>query len=366
MTTSTLPTTLLAELTYRCPLHCPYCSNPLEMTRADAELSTADWKRAFTEARNLGVLQLGLSGGEPLVRKDLEELVAHARQEGLYTTLVTSAMGLTKNRTQRLKDAGIDHIQISFQDVETATAERIAGVRSVKQKREAAGFVKELDLAFSVNVVLHRANLDRIGEIIEMAAGMGADRIELANTQYYAWALENREALMPTRAQVEHSRTIAQRAIETYRGKMQIIYVMPDYYEQYPKPCYGGWGNVYILITPDGRALPCHGATQIKELQFVNVRDHALEWIWQQAPIFNAFRGDDWMKEPCRSCPRKGLDFGGCRCQAYALTGDARNADPVCTLTPLRSIIDEALAPVGVGTPPEFVYRYVAGEPQRA
>lgn len=366
MSTPALPTTLLAELTYRCPLHCPYCSNPLEMTRADAELSTADWKRVFTEGRNLGVLQLGLSGGEPLVRKDLEELVSHARQEGMYTTLVTSAMGLTKGRAQRLKDAGIDHVQISFQDVDTANAERIAGVRSVKQKRQAAGFVKDLDLAFSVNVVLHRANLDRIGEIIEMAAGMGADRIELANTQYYAWALKNRDALMPTRVQVERSREIAERAIETYRGKMQIVYVMPDYYEQYPKPCYGGWGKVYILVTPDGRALPCHGATQIEELEFVNVRDHALEWIWREAPIFNAFRGDEWMKQPCRSCPRKALDFSGCRCQAYALTGDARNPDPVCTLTPLRSIIDDALAPVGAETPPELVYRYVAGEPQRA
>ncbi|MGH7702541.1 MAG: pyrroloquinoline quinone biosynthesis protein PqqE, partial [Gemmatimonadales bacterium] len=262
MTTSTLPTTLLAELTYRCPLHCPYCSNPLEMTRADAELSTQDWKRVFSEARSLGVLQLGLSGGEPLVRKDLEELVSHARQEEMYTTLVTSAMGLTRGRAQRLKDAGIDHIQISFQDVETETAEKIAGIRSVKQKREAATFVKNLDLAFSVNVVLHRLNLDRIGEIIEMAAGMGADRIELANTQYYAWALKNRDALMPTRAQVERSRAIAEQAIETYRGKMQIVYVVPDYYEQYPKACYAGWGNVYLLVTPDGRALPCHGATQ--------------------------------------------------------------------------------------------------------
>jgi pyrroloquinoline quinone biosynthesis protein E len=365
MTTTTLPTTLLAELTYRCPLHCPYCSNPLEMSRADAELATADWKRVFTQARDLGVLQLGLSGGEPLVRKDLEELVAHARAEGMYTTLVTSAMGLTRARTLRLKEAGIDHVQISFQDVDTENAERIAGVRSVRQKREAAGFVKELDLAFSVNVVLHRANLDRIGEIIAMAAELGADRIELANTQYYAWALKNRDALMPTREQVERSRGIAERAIETYRGRMQIVYVMPDYYEPYPKPCYGGWGNVYILVTPDGRALPCHGATQIQELQFVSVRDHALEWVWQESPIFNAFRGDGWMQEPCRSCPMKSRDFGGCRCQAYALTGDARNADPVCTKTPLRSIIDDALATAAAAAPNGYEYRYIAGEPQK-
>ena len=364
MTTTAQPTTLLAELTYRCPLHCPYCSNPLEMTRASAELGTDDWKRVFTQARDLGVLQLGLSGGEPLVRKDLEELVAHARAEGLYSTLVTSALGLTRARIQRLKEAGIDHVQISFQDVETEIAEKIAGVRSVKQKQEAARMVKELDLAFSVNVVLHRANLDRIQEIIDMAGAMGADRVELANTQYYGWALKNREALLPTRAQVEHARGVAERAIETYRGRMQIIYVMPDYYETYPKPCYGGWGNVYVLVTPDGRALPCHGATEIRGLEMVNVRDHDLGWIWQEAPIFNAFRGDAWMKEPCRSCPRKSQDFGGCRCQAFALTGDATNPDPVCTLTPLRSIIDNVVAkPAG---PSEYIYRWVQGEPQPA
>ena len=358
------PTTLLAELTYRCPLHCPYCSNPLEMTRAEAELGTEDWKRVFTQARDLGVLQLGLSGGEPMVRKDLEELVAHARGLGMYSTLVTSGLGLTGPRAERLKASGIDHIQISFQDVDTDTAEKIAGVRSVKQKRLAAALVKELDLAFSVNVVLHRANLDRIEDIIDMAAAMGADRVELANTQYYGWALKNRSTLMPTREQVERARAVAQRAIERYRAKMQIIYVMPDYYEAYPKPCYGGWGNVYILVTPDGRALPCHGATEIKSLQFVNVREHDLSWIWESSPLFNAFRGDGWMKEPCRICPRKAQDFSGCRCQAYALTGDATNPDPVCTLTPFRAIIDEVLE--GATPALEYEYRYVAGEPQRA
>ena len=358
------PTTLLAELTYRCPLHCPYCSNPLEMTRADAELSTEDWKRVFTQARDLGVLQLGLSGGEPLVRKDLEELVAHARSIGLYSTLVTSGLGLTRARAERLKQAGIDHIQISFQDSDTETAERIAGIRSVKQKREAAGYVKALDLAFSVNVVLHRGNLDHLAEIIEMAAEFGADRLELANTQYYGWALKNRQALMPTREQVQASKEIAEAAIRRYKGKMQILYVLPDYYEAYPKPCYGGWGNVYILVTPEGRALPCHGASQISNLEFVNVREHGLDWIWEQSPIFNAFRGDAWMKEPCRSCPRKELDFSGCRCQAFALTGDATNPDPVCTLTPWRSIIDEALSETE--PPKEYEYRTLAGEVLRA
>ena len=351
------PTTLLAELTYRCPLHCPYCSNPLEMSRAEAELGTDDWKRVFTQARDLGVLQLGLSGGEPLVRKDLEELVAHARHEGLYTTLVTSGLGLTRQRAERLKAAGIDHIQISFQDTDQANADRIAGIRLGRQKQEAAALVKELGLAFSVNVVLHRGNLDRLAEIIAFAAEAGADRLELANTQYYGWALKNRGMLMPTREQVERSRGIAERALTEYRGRMQIIYVLPDYYEQYPKPCYGGWGNVYILMTPDGRALPCHGATQIPDLEFVDVRRHDLAWIWRQSPIFSAFRGDSWMQEPCRSCPRKGQDFGGCRCQAFALTGDARATDPVCSLSPKHGIIEAALTETTA--PLEYAYREV-------
>ena len=351
------PTTLLCELTYRCPLHCPYCSNPLEMARAEAELGTDDWKRVFTQARELGVLQLGLSGGEPLARKDLEELVAHARAEGLYSTLVTSGLGLTRARAERLRDAGIDHVQISFQDTDAANADRIAGIRLGRQKQEAAALVKELGLAFSVNVVLHRANLDRLPEIIAFAAEAGADRLELANTQYYGWALKNRHLLMPTPGQVERSRQVAEEAVARYRGTMQVIYVLPDYYEQYPKPCYGGWGNVYVLVTPDGRALPCHGATQIPSLEFVNVREHDLGWIWRESPIFNAFRGDDWMQEPCRSCPRKGQDFGGCRCQAFALTGDARNTDPVCSLSPRHDLITLAL---GETTAPlDYVYRHV-------
>ncbi len=354
------PTTLLAELTYRCPLHCPYCSNPLEMTRAEAELSTADWKRVFSEARDLGVMQLGLSGGEPLVRKDLEELIAHAREIGLYTTLVTSALGLTRARAERLKSAGIDHVQISFQDIDPAIADRIAGIKLGRQKYEAAALVKALDLAFSVNVVLHRANLDHLGQIIDLAASLGADRVELANTQYYGWALKNRDALMPTREQVERSRPVAEAAIRKYKGQMQVIYVLPDYYEQYPKPCYGGWGSVYVLVTPDGRALPCHGATQIPGLEMVHVNQHPLGWIWEASPIFNAFRGESWMKEPCRSCPRKAQDFGGCRCQAFALTGDAANTDPVCSLSPRHDLI--LAAQREPDTLPDYVYRAVPAE----
>lgn len=338
------PTTLLAELTHRCPLHCPYCSNPLELTRAAQELGTADWTRVLTEARALGVLQLGLSGGEPLVRKDLEELAAHARGLGLYTTLVTSGLGLTRPRAERLREAGLEHIQVSLQDADDENAERIAGVRSVKQKRAAAALVTELGFAFTVNVVLHRANLDRIEEIIQLAGDMGADRLELANTQYYGWGLVNRDQLMPTAAQVERAFEAAERAQQRWKGRMSIVFVRPDYHERYPKPCYGGWGKVYIVVHPDGRAAPCHAAVQITTLPFPNVREHSLDWIWRESPGFRAYRGDAWMKEPCASCERKCVDFGGCRCQAFALTGDAANADPVCHLSPHRHLIDEAVA----------------------
>lgn len=358
---NSLPTTLLAELTHRCPLHCPYCSNPLELIRANAELATDDWKRVFSEARALGVLQLGLSGGEPLLRKDLEELTAHARSVGLYSTLVTSGLGLTRSRAERLKATGLEHVQISLQDSDPVMAERIAGVRSVKHKETAAALVRELGFAFTVNVVLHRANLDRIGEIIDLAADLGADRIELANTQYYGWGLRNRAALQPTPEQVERSREVAERAIQRYRGRMQITYVLPDYYEPFPKACYGGWGKLYLVVAPNGSVLPCHGATQITSLTFDNVRDHSLEWIWHQSEAFTAFRGDSWMKEPCRTCPRKTVDFGGCRCQAFALTGDATNTDPVCTLTPLRRIIDDALLEPAQ-TPDTWQYRSAEGE----
>jgi pyrroloquinoline quinone biosynthesis protein E len=357
-----MPTTLLAELTHRCPLHCPYCSNPVDLLRAEAELTTDEWKRVFREARGLGVLQLGLSGGEPLLRKDLEELAAHARSVDLYSTLVTSGLGLTRPRAERLKEAGLEHIQISIQDSDPAVAEEIAGVRSVRHKQAAAALVRELGFAFTINVVLHRANLDRIGEIIELAASLGADRLELANTQYYGWGLRNRAALQPTREQVERSRETAERAMQRFRGRMQITYVLPDYYEPFPKACYGGWGKTYLVIAPNGAVLPCHGATQITSLTFDNVREHSLEWIWEQSEAFRIFRGDAWMKEPCRSCPRKAVDFGGCRCQAFALTGDAANTDPVCTLTPMRRLIDDALLEPAHATP-EYQYRRLTEEP---
>ena len=361
--TAERPTTLLAELTHRCPLHCPYCSNPVEMIRAQGEMDTEDWKRVFSQAKSLGVLQLGLSGGEPMIRKDLEELAAHARGLGLYTTLVTSGLGLTRTRAERLRDAGLEHIQVSIQDADPEVAEKIAGVSSVKQKRAAVAIVKELGFAFSINVVLHRANLDRIGPIIDLAAELGADRLELANTQYYGWALENRAMLMPTREQLARAQATAEDRIRRYKGRMQILFVLPDYFEQYPKPCYGGWGKLYLVVAPDGKVLPCHGATQITTLSFDNARDRSLEWIWQESPAFRAFRGDEWMREPCRSCPRKTVDFGGCRCQAFALTGEAENTDPVCVLSPHRELIDEAVASPSDSM--EYRYRVIA-EPQRA
>lgn len=354
------PTTLLAELTYRCPLHCPYCSNPLAMIGAEGELTTDEWKRVFSEARDLGVLQLGLSGGEPLARKDVAVLAAHAHRVGLYTTLVTSGVGLTRERAEALREAGLEHVQISIQDSDPQMADRIAGMRAVDHKLAAAELVRELGFAFSINAVLHRANLDRLAEIIELAASLGADRLELANTQYYGWALENRNALMPTADQVAAAQMVADEAMRRYRGRMQIIYVLPDYYESYPKPCYGGWGKVYLVVTPSGQTLPCHGATHITTLHFDNVRDRSLGWIWAESPGFQAYRGDDWMAEPCRSCPRKAIDFGGCRCQAFALTGDAANTDPVCTLSPQRRIIDRAVEDAAV--PIEYHYRYLTVE----
>jgi pyrroloquinoline quinone biosynthesis protein E len=333
------------------------------MIRANGELTTEEWKRALTEGRELGVLQLGLSGGEPLVRPDVEDLAAHAHTLGLYTTLVTSGVGLTRHRAEKLRKAGLEHIQISIQDSDQAVADRIAGMSAVPQKIAAAAIVRELGFAFSINVVLHRANIDRVDEIIELASSLGADRLELANTQYYGWALANRNALMPTPAQVAAASEVADEAIRRHRGRMQVLYVLPDYHESFPKPCYGGWGRHYLVVMPDGRTLPCHGATHITTLRFDSVRDRPLRWIWEESAAFQAFRGDEWMQEPCRTCPRKAIDFGGCRCQAFALTGDATNPDPVCTLTPLRAIIDKAVEEAA--GPPVYQYRYISLEPER-
>jgi PqqA peptide cyclase len=349
------PLGLLAELTHRCPLGCPYCSNPLNLDKRADELDTATWARVFGEAAALGVLQVHLSGGEPAARHDLVEITAAARQAGLYANLITSAVGLTEKTLTALADAGLDHVQISIQDSEQASADRIAGYDGAfARKRALAAHVVGLKLPLTVNAVIHRANIERIGDLVEMALALGASRVEIAHVQYYGWALENRAALMPTREQVER----AVGAVETLRarhhGRIVIDAVVPDYHAKYPKPCVGGWGRRSLNVTPAGRVLPCHAAESIPGLEFWSVREHSLADIWASSPAFRAFRGTDWMQEPCASCPRRHEDFGGCRCQAFALTGDARATDPVCHLSPKHAIVAELAA---VSEDAAYVYR---------
>ena len=336
------PFGLLAELTYSCPLACAYCSNPVNLADYSDELSTREWLRVLTEARDLGVLQAHLSGGEPLLRRDLVEIVAGATELGLYTNLITSALGLSRRRAEQLKAAGLDHVQISIQADEAAASDRIAGTPSFQRKIEAARMVKELDWPFTLNVVLHRQNIDRIEPILAWAEELAADRVELANTQYYGWAWRNRNALLPSREQLEQAETVVRAARERLKGHMEVIYVIPDYYSQYPKPCMGGWAKRQLTVTPNGDALPCPAAHALP-LPRANVREDSLEQIWTRAPVFERFRGTDWMPAPCRSCDRREIDFGGCRCQAFQLTGDAARTDPVCHLSPDHEIVTETV-----------------------
>jgi pyrroloquinoline quinone biosynthesis protein E len=331
--------TLIAELTYLCPLRCVYCSNPTNLAAHPDRLSTADWLRVFAQAAELGALQLNLSGGEPLLRRDLEELVAGAHALDFYSNLITSGLPLARDRLLRLKDAGLSSVQVSIQDSLPAEAERIAGRSSFQQKLEVARWVKELDLPLTLNVVLHRQNLGRIAEIIALAESLGVDRLELANTQYLAWALENRSALLPSRAQLDSAREVAKVAKARLQGKMEILFVLPDYYSDRPKACMSGWGKRYLLVTPDGLALPCHLAHTLPGLTFDNVQERSLDEIWHHSAGFAAFRGEAWMPEPCKSCERRELDFGGCRCQAYHLTGNAAATDPACGLSPQHALI---------------------------
>ncbi len=334
------PFGMLAELTYACPLHCPYCSNPLNLADYRDELSTQEWQRVLAEARALGVLQLHLSGGEPLQRRDLVELVSSARKLGLYTNLITSSVGLSRRRAEELKAAGLDHVQISIQADEQSLSDRIAGTPSYEIKVSAARMVKELDWPLTLNVVIHRHNIDRIGRILDLAEELGADRIELANTQYYGWAWRNRAALLPSRGQLDRAEATVRAARK--KGKMEIIYVIPDYYSKYPKPCMGGWGKNQLTVTPSGSVLPCPAAHTLN-LPRATVREHPLAWIWDESPLFRRFRGTEWMPEPCRSCDRREVDFGGCRCQAFQLTGDAARTDPVCHLSPDHEIVAEVV-----------------------
>ena len=345
------PFGLLAELTYGCPLHCSYCSNPLDLGAYSDELTTAEWLRVLAEARELGVLQLHLSGGEPLLRRDLGEIVRCAAELGLYTNLITSALGLTPRRAEELLAAGLDHVQISLQADEAALSDRIAGARSFERKLVAARLVKALGWPLTLNVVLHRHNVDRVAGILDLAEELGADRIELAHTQYYGWALRNREGLLPSRAQLERAQGVVRAAHERLQGRMEVIYVLPDYHSRYPKPCMGGWGRRQLTVVPDGGVLPCPTAHTLP-LPRASVREHSLRWIWERSPLFQRFRGTDWMPEPCRSCDRRELDFGGCRCQAFQLTGDAARTDPVCHLSPDHGLVAEAVAAADDGARP--------------
>jgi len=329
------PIGLLAELTHRCPLGCPYCSNPLALDPRDGELDTETWARIFSEAATLGVLQVHLSGGEPGARRDLVEITAAAHSSGLYTNLITSAVGITAVTLAKLAEAGLDHVQISIQDDEPVSADHIANYRGAFARKKAlAEKVVDLKIPLTVNCVVHRANIDRIGAMVDLAIGLGARRVEIAHVQYYGWALHNRDTLMPTAEQVERGVKAVEELRRSHQGKIVIDAVLPDYYARFPKPCVGGWGRRSLNVTPSGKVLPCHAAESIPGLEFWSVKDHSLTDIWINSPAFNAFRGTAWMQEPCRSCERREIDFGGCRCQAFILTGDAAAADPVCHLSP--------------------------------
>ena len=347
------PLWLLAELTYACPLQCPYCSNPMDIASYKNELSTDDWIRVMRQARAMGATQLGFSGGEPLVRQDLEELIREARQLGYYTNLITSGLGMDEKRVEAFRKAGLDHIQVSFQASSEELNNLIAGTDAFEHKLEMARAVKKHGYPMVLCFVLHRRNEDQIQDILELAISLKADYVELATTQYYGWAFYNREQLIPTRQQLEHAEQVAKEYQEKMKGKMKIYYVIPDYFENRPKRCMDGWGAVFLTIAPDGTALPCHAARQLPGLTFPNVREHDIQWIWNDSPEFNKFRGFGWMKEPCRSCPEKTKDLGGCRCQAYMLTGDPANADPVCDKSPYHGQLLETVEHVGrlAGTP---------------
>ncbi|GAA0950293.1 pyrroloquinoline quinone biosynthesis protein PqqE [Nonomuraea longicatena] len=349
------PWAMLAELTHGCPLRCPYCSNPTELVSRTAELSTAEWQRVFAEAGALGVVHAHLSGGEPLMRRDLPVLVRAAKEAGIFTQLVTSGVGLGGGRVAELAEAGLHSVQLSVQAASAGESDRIAGRRSFAAKERAAAAVTGAGLPLGLNVVLHRHNLDQVEELIELGIAWGAERIELANTQFYGWGLRNRHALLPTRAQLSRAETIVTKFRE--KTDAELIWVVPDYFDGVPKPCMGGWGAISLTVAPDGRVLPCPAAYDLP-LELPNVRDRDLAWIWAHSPAFTAYRGTAWMSEPCRSCPRKELDFGGCRCQTYALTGDAARTDPACRLSPDHHLVTEI-----TGAELPFIYRTVTEEP---
>jgi pyrroloquinoline quinone biosynthesis protein E len=356
-----MPLWLLAELTYACPLQCPYCSNPVDFTKQGKDLDTDTWLRVLREARVMGATQLGLSGGEPLLRRDLETIIAEGRKLGYYSNLITSGIGMNEARVEAFRKAGLDHIQISFQASSQELNDYLGGTRTFERKQEMARVVKRHGYPMVLNVVLHRHNIDQLEQILEMAVTLNADYVELAKTQYYGFALHNREQLLPTREQLQRAEIVANQYRDRLKGQTKIYYIIPDYYEDRPKACMSGWGNVFLTVTPDGTALPCHAARQLPGMEFPNVREASIEWIWRDSPSFNHFRGFEWMKEPCRSCPEKTKDLGGCRCQAFMLAGDAASTDPVCSKSPHHDVVlkavEHANSPAARGDPQPLVFR---------
>lgn len=342
--TQTQPLWLLAEITYRCPLHCAFCYNPTDYAdHTTNELNTDEWIKVLRDARKMGALQLGISGGEPLLRDDIEDIVTEANQLGYYSNLITSGVGLTEKRIDAFKAGGLDHIQLSMHDITEEISNFVTDTKTFKLKQKVAAMIKDRGYPMVLNVVIHRYNIGHIKEILEMAEKLGADYVELANTQYYGWSLINRNQLMPTKEQIDEAEKITNEFREYIGNKMKIFFVVPDYYAERPKKCMNGWGEVFMIVTANGDVLPCHSARVLPNIDFPNVKYDQLNEIWYDSSAFNKYRGDDWMKEPCRSCSEKENDLGGCRCQAYLLSGDAEGADPICTKSPHRHLIDQAL-----------------------
>ena len=344
MSTTPTPLALVAEVTHRCPLHCVYCSNPLELAKREKELSTETWARVFQEAAAGGVLQADFTGGEPLVRTDIVELTGAARAAGLYVSLITSGLPLDETKLAALVEAGLDHLQLSFQAAREETANEIAGTRAHAQKLRVLDWLKKHRIGVTMNFVIHRQNIFELEEMLALVEEHGPGCVECASVQYYGWGLANRESLLPTREQLEYCVETLKKAEEKLKGRTRVVFVVPDYYAKYPKPCVGGWGRKLILVTPDGTALPCHAATVIPGMRFENVKEKSLLEIWESSAAFRQFRGDEWMQEPCKTCDRRHLDFGGCRCQAFLLAGNAGATDPVCSLAPKRGKVDAILA----------------------
>lgn len=373
--TNKQPLWLLAEVTYRCPLHCAFCYNPTDYDKhSKNELTTEQWLQALRDARKMGALQLGISGGEPLLRDDIEQIVEEAHKLGYYSNLITSGVGLTEKRIQAFKEGGLDHIQLSMHDITEDISNFITDTRTFELKKKVAAMIKAHGYPMVLNVVIHRYNIDHVDKILEMAEALGADYVELANTQYYGWSLVNRSQLMPTREQLNRAEAATNAFRERVGNKMKVFFVVPDYFSDRPKKCMNGWGEVFMIVTANGDVLPCHSARSLPGLEFPNVREHGLQWAWNESPAFNKYRGMDWLKEPCRSCDEKENDLGGCRCQSYLLSGDAEAADPVCTKSPHRHLIDEALVnaqnPILREQPIIFrtdknSKKYVAGEGER-